>query len=1576
MDLSSAAMRECAVPMNELPLGSPHPLKLLLHNLCRAVVNDQLEPQKLTKLLANEGELPEALRPLLASHLADVFWFMGLELEADNSSLDVKQYHALIQVACNRQAVEEDVLRARLESDVLQEVGIVKDAADFHKRQVKMNTRMLYTQQKYNLFREESEGYSKLIAELSELPAAAGDHTSTRGCKNATEVIQNLQSLIGYFDLDPNRVLDLVLEALEAVPSRVANRALVSLFNPSFIPHMIGFKFSLYTKPGATTTPDSLYTMCGLLLSQGSVSLEQVLPHLSPPLEALLEAESKRTAELLARAKKAGAVSLGGAGVGSGIRKSLADFGSLDDGGGSAAATDKTLTDKASADKAAEDLERPDLLTAERMQPLGLLRALLQLREWKVAKRLMEVLDGVDVAAYDMVREALCGLLDWLTAAAYVPISPRKTFLLLDATAVSSSAAPVTSAARRGASELNPEVVISVHSAEAEPADSLDVHLAQATTPASAVFAAVPLLQRIGCHLHSAPLLMARLCRLCTAALAAMPTDAKLAEAVDACVESSILPALTLSVPNPGLVHELWKLLEAQPYTTRYRLYGVLHEKMKGESSPELAVARARTADETKRMMRRLSKENTKMHGRHLGKITHNVPSVVFDTILGQIQAYDNLIVPVVDMMKYLTAMSFDVLTYIILSHLASPTKERLKDDGLSVSLWMQSLSSFCGNLYKKYPTIELQGLLEYIANTLKSGQSLQLLLMRDLIVKMAGIELLEDVSRDQLEAQAGGETLKLSVTDVLGIAKNTRRSSTRLKDALVKNRLVVPLFLLIAQQRGSVVFANDTPHLKVLSELYDRCHETLEQYAAFLASTISPADYAAMVPPVGTLCSEYNLEPEVAFFICRPAIAELDSQQQLTATEGPAGKKGSPAKEGALDSHAICAVLPTATWNVLSPRLYATFWSLSLYDIFVPKQRYEAETRRLKKHVEETDRWVPPIGGEQGDPKLNQQKRKREKERALTSIDKLKMEQSTQQARHREIVMRLSRSKDDWFASPDTAMTGAADGMNSFLQYCIFPRCVFSPADAVYCARFVQQTHAQGTPYFSTLQYYDKLLRDVSVHIFCCTERQAANLGRFLKESLSLLLHWKSDEVIYREECSKRPGFSVSFNKVDQRKASYPDFVKVVFKWYCKVSKSILACLESTEYMEVRNALHVLTKIIDVFPIMSKLAEMIEKRVDKLRKDDSKKDLQIQSSQYYTMLQKLKPALEKQDQFCRGIPIEGGAKGAKVDDIKEEGSKASVPVATDTEGNESTAVDKDQTMREADAVEAQPQVEADRKRATPSSANGGRADDGPPPKAVRHSGGAPPKGADASTAHDALNPNAKPFVPPSTKALNSGGATTTSVESSDRRGGGGNMPSAGGDRKREREADAKRDGSAEPKDGLGSPGPPPKMPRDDKRGCGTTSDDKDDDAGSRRDQFKSEREGTGEKRAEKRGKDDRPAPPPTPKDERGDRRGGGGRDSTGAADRELEREKALREQVMASSRQGERRGAGTSARVGGVGRDGGGARDRGGDRSGNDRGGGPRGSDRGGPAEDRRGARGSVSDRLGERKSDEKKRR
>ncbi|EOD06003.1 hypothetical protein EMIHUDRAFT_125244, partial [Emiliania huxleyi CCMP1516] len=106
-----------------------------------------------------------------------------------------------------------------------------------------------------------------------------------------------------------------------------------------------------------------------------------------------------------------------------------------------------------------------------------------------------------------------------------------------------------------------------------------------------------------------------------------------------------------------------------------------------------------------------------------------------------------------------------------------------------------------------------------------------------------------------------------------------------------------------------------------------------------------------------------------------------------------------------------------------------------------------------------------------------------------------------------------------------------------------------------------------------------------------------AQNLGRFLNESLKLLGHWKSGEEVYRNECAKLPGFSTSFinQQANAKKASYEDFVKaVVFKWYCK---ALMACLDSKEYMEVRNALHVLTRIIEVFPGMRKLCEHLERK-------------------------------------------------------------------------------------------------------------------------------------------------------------------------------------------------------------------------------------------------------------------------------------------------------------------------------------------------------------------------------------------
>ncbi|KAL7537755.1 hypothetical protein ACHAWF_005888, partial [Thalassiosira exigua] len=89
-------------------------------------------------------------------------------------------------------------------------------SADFARKKLKkINTDLHYRQRKFNLLAEEGEGYAKLVAllfgGLGEGEGGGGPRTRVR-------------ELIGAFDLDPNRVLDLALDALERELDEVASR--------------------------------------------------------------------------------------------------------------------------------------------------------------------------------------------------------------------------------------------------------------------------------------------------------------------------------------------------------------------------------------------------------------------------------------------------------------------------------------------------------------------------------------------------------------------------------------------------------------------------------------------------------------------------------------------------------------------------------------------------------------------------------------------------------------------------------------------------------------------------------------------------------------------------------------------------------------------------------------------------------------------------------------------------------------------------------------------------------------------------------------------------------------------------------------------------------------------------------------------------------------------------------------------------------------------------------------------------------------------------------------------------------
>lgn len=239
---------------------------------------------------------------------------------------------------------------------------------------------------------------------------------------------------------------------------------------------------------------------------------------------------------------------------------------------------------------------------------------------------------------------------------------------------------------------------------------------------------AIPMLITLGPSLRYDAVLMYKIIRIAKAALASygvessrsqVPTGDTLYYDIITLLDSSILPALSYMDCNCSVAEEIWNILKLYPYQNRYSLYA----RWKNETYslyPDLLRKRGDAEKQIKNIMKRVSEENIKPVGRLIGKLTHCSPGFLFDYILVQIQVFDNLIHPVVDSLKYLTSLSYDVLGYCLVECLANADKKRVKLDTTSISSWLQSLSSFCGAVFKKY-IIDLTGLLQYVANDLKA---------------------------------------------------------------------------------------------------------------------------------------------------------------------------------------------------------------------------------------------------------------------------------------------------------------------------------------------------------------------------------------------------------------------------------------------------------------------------------------------------------------------------------------------------------------------------------------------------------------------------------------------------------------------------------------------------------------------------------------------------------------------------------------------------------------------------------------------------------------------------------------
>jgi THO complex subunit 2 len=376
------------------------------------------------------------------------------------------------------------------------------------------------------------------------------------------------------------------------------------------------------------------------------------------------------------------------------------------------------------------------------------------------------------------------------------------------------------------------------------------------------------------------------------------------------------------------------------------------------------------------------------------------------------------------------------------------------------------------------------------------------------------------------------------------------------------------------------------------------------------------------MIPQFSVLVQEYHVSSELAMAICRPAIRCYDeilrktprsvigptSSEVVNATYAARWKMYS--KELLDDIHIALRSESDETLFVgMNKEMYVTFWSSVLYDIHVPFPQYEAEIARLRNAV--------TIGSVSG--QLTASERKKAKEKTTQLIEKLINEQKDQVNHRKKVFERLEQKKTSFFVNG----LQNHDTIIELLQKCVLPRVLLSPEDALFTAKFMERLHQINTPGFSTLQYYHMINLKLPTMVLCVTEREAGNFGIFLKESLSLLLRWYQNITLYEEGAIGKVGFSLDSNKM----LGHRQFKKMYSKWHKWMEKVYATTLQSEEYMQIRNTLIVLTKVIDVFPSNKSTAVRLLQIVEVLTNED-REDIKIMAKRYYALLGKQKTVL------------------------------------------------------------------------------------------------------------------------------------------------------------------------------------------------------------------------------------------------------------------------------------------------------------------------------------------------------------
>lgn len=905
-------------------------------------------------------------------------------------------------------------MRRELDSTLLENFGMIRNT--FVRVGIRNTTNLLYRQSNYNLLREETEGYSKLMTELfttssNELPTS----------EVVEETFERVKGMIGAFDLDVGRVLDITLDVFAAVLVKQYRFFVKYLRASSWWPHDSSFKSNLtghtlsslpkWALPGASgwgltdeeredvatakierdrafwqrskeigmaayfeigdrkaegsalvaatskdlsqddedrkwieitntlpppgnqvaaqvlgfklrfysstardyndVLPVNLIYLAALLIKVGFISLRDLYPHIwpeDPAMENVKEEKMKEKAEKEKLNRPGGGVTnalMAAAPLPDdsvdGKMKEAARIRELEAARRNAAKNDLSAersTPAAQPEEIAEDLPEPS------EQKVQLLKSLLCIGALPEALYMLGRFPWLP-DAFPELPEHIHRILHHSLNRIYEPLRPLKDQVGLreqqkipdpDQAGVAKGEVKLIDAPARKTmrwAQLDKEdtnEAIDYKFYWDDWADNIPV----CQTVDDVFILCSTLLNYTGVKIGQDSSLLIKLARIGSHSLATDISDTNMTRWIDLS-RRLLVPALSFTKCNPGVVNEVFELIKNFSTSTRYSIYAEWYQGQTSRS-PDIKSAFDQAKAETKDVLKRISKTTIKPMARALAKVAYASPGIVFSVAIAQLESYENIVDAVVECARYFTYLAYDVLTWSLMSALGGTGRNRVQADGMLTSKWLAALSLFAGKVFKRYSVMNPTPIVQYVADQLRKGNSTDLIILEEITKSMAGILSDANLNDAQVWAMAGRDLLQAqTVLQLHDRRHESKTTAKRLMKSLTDSRMAGQIIVSLAQERQIGVFRieEQNAHPKLLGNLFDQLHRILTQYIELLRSNMSVKDFDNYVPGISELVNAFGVEPSVAFWISRPSIAAA-----VADYDAKHGKRNSDAKK------------------------------------------------------------------------------------------------------------------------------------------------------------------------------------------------------------------------------------------------------------------------------------------------------------------------------------------------------------------------------------------------------------------------------------------------------------------------------------------------------------------------------------------------------------------------------------------------------------------------------------------------------------------------------------------------------